>query len=392
MICSRRALLRLGTAGLVCGWASGTAAAEPIWTGPPDVDEFALLGDEIVTMGEYLRILEAATGRERRSARLRRPAHAEGPATVGAIPSAVVFGWYVWHEDVHVLCADPRSLAFRWQRRIQISERERENVPYVFPLPRNDGVFVLVSHKHSDNLFRFNPQNGETVWSRYIERFAVRAPLGWHSGRLLVRSRVARGAQASGDLHAIDPANGSTMWRVRLEGADDAGRDSMLISDNRGYIASPVYPGESSRLHIVDLTAGVLVKSLAIDRLSEPFAEQDGIVYFGGNTPTAWDSTRERVIWRTDLTQRRGRLLYISPHAVLDATRRRIYLGEYDNSFFVLSSADGAVLGSVDVRRGHTNPTRIMGMYGASRLRLARDLLIVGAGDRRLFAYATAAL
>ena len=129
MICSRRALLRLGTAGLVCGWASGTAAAEPIWTGTPDVDEFALLGDEIVTVGEYLRILEAATGRERRSARLRRPAHAEGPATVGAIPSAVVFGWYVWHEDVHVLCADPRSLALRWQRRIQISERERENVP-----------------------------------------------------------------------------------------------------------------------------------------------------------------------------------------------------------------------------------------------------------------------
>ena len=161
MICSRRALLRLGTAGLVCGWASGAAAAEPIWTGPPDVDEFALLGDEIVTVGEYLRILEAATGRERRSARLRRPAHAEGPATVGAIPSAVVFGWYVWHEDVHVLCADPRSLALRWQRRIQISERERENVPYVFPLPRNDGVFVLVSHKHGDNLFRFSPQNGE---------------------------------------------------------------------------------------------------------------------------------------------------------------------------------------------------------------------------------------
>jgi hypothetical protein len=166
----------------------------------------------------------------------------------------------------------------------------------------------------------------------------------------------------------------------------------MLISDNRAYIASPVYPGESSRLHIVDLSGGALVKSLAIDRLSEPFAEQDGVIYFGGNTPTAWDLARERVIWRTDLTQRNGRLLYISPQAVLDPTRRHIYLGEYENSFYVLSATDGAVLGSVDVRRGHTNPAHLMGAYGASRLRLARDLLIVGAGDRRLFAYATAAL
>jgi outer membrane protein assembly factor BamB len=367
-------------------------AAEPRWTGPADVDEFTLLGDEIVTVGDYLRVLEAANGRERRSARIRRPAHVEGPATVEAIASAVVFGWYVWHEDVHVLCADPRSLAFRWQRRIQITERERDNVPYVFPLVRPDGIFVLVSHKHSDNLFRLNPQNGEPMWSRYVERFAVRAPLGWHSGRLLVRSRVTRGAQASGDLRAIDPANGSTVWHVRLEGADDADRDSMLISDNRAYIASPVYPGESSRLHIVDLTAGVLAKSLTIDRLSEPFAQQNGVIYFGGNTPTAWDVSRERVVWRTDLTQRNGRLLYISPHAVLDPTRRRIYLGEYENSFFVLSSTDGAVLGSVDVRRGHTNPTRLMGAYGASRLRLASDVLIVGAGDRRLFAYTTATL
>jgi hypothetical protein len=72
--------------------------------------------------------------------------------------------------------------------------------------------------------------------------------------------------------------------------------------------------------------------------------------------------------------------------------RRRIYLGEYEDSFYVLSAADGAVVGSVDVRRGHTNPTRLMGAYGASRLRLARDLLIVGAGDRRLFAFATASL
>jgi hypothetical protein len=165
----------------------------------------------------------------------------------------------------------------------------------------------------------------------------------------------------------------------------------MFISGDRAYITSPVYPCESVRLHIVDLVHGALVKSLTVDRLGDPFAHADGVLYFGGNTPTAWDVAGERPIWRADLTERNGRLLAISD-AVLDTSRRRIYVGELDDSFFVLSAADGAILRSVDVRRGHTSRTTIMATYGASRLRLARDLLIVGAGDHRLFAFATASL
>jgi hypothetical protein len=99
----------------------------------------------------------------------------------------------------------------------------------------------------------------------------------------------------------------------------------------------------------------------------------------------------ERSVWRADLSERQGRLLAISD-AILDTGRRRIYVGELDNSFFVLSAADGAILRSVDVRRGHTNPTNIMATYGAYRLRLTRDLLIVRAGERRLLAFATASL
>jgi len=373
-------------------YPSSAAAAEPLWIGPQDVDEFAVLGDEIVTVGSNLRALDAATGRERRSARLRKPSNAEGPASLAVAASAIVFGWYVWYEDVYIVCADPRSLQVRWQRRIKIAEREREGLPYVFPLVRPDGVFVLVSHKQSENLFRLRLETGETVWSRHVERFAVQAALAWHSNRLLVRSRVTRGAQATGDLHAIDTASGVTSWRLRLEGHEDAGGDRMLISGDRAYIASPIYPGESSRLHIVDLAAGAIVKSLTIDRLSEPYAYNEGVVYFGGNTPTAWDMTREQVIWRTDLRERQGILLHISPDAILDAARQRIYLGESRDSFFVLSSTDGAVLGTVNVRRGYTNPTRLMGGYGAYRLRLMRDLLLVGAGDHRLLAYATASL
>jgi outer membrane protein assembly factor BamB len=388
---SRREFVGLGATGLVMNLVSSSVAAEPVWSGPRDVDEFSVLGDEVLTVGSSLRALDAATGQERRAVRLRRPSEAEGPATIASTDSAIVFGWYVWYEDLFIFCADPRSLQIRWQRRMKITERERAGgIPSVFPLIRPEGLFVLVAHKHSENLFRLRPDNGETMWSRYIERFAVRSALAWYSNRLLVRSRVTRGAEASGDLHAIDPGNGSTAWRLRLEGHDYMDRDTILISANRAYVASPVYPGESARLHIVDLDAGAIVKSLAIDRLGDPFAYDEGVLYFGGTTPTAWDLATERAIWRAELRERRGILQSISD-AAFDSARRRVYLGELKSSFYVLSATDGAILGSVDVRRGHTSPS-MMALYGASRLRLVRDVLLVGAGDRRLLAFATASL
>jgi outer membrane protein assembly factor BamB len=389
---TRRTVLRLGSVGVVAAFGSPVAAAEPVWIDPREMYGFEAFGDEILTVGSHLRTLDPSTGQERRSARLRRPSGAEGPAILAVGTSAVVFGWYVWYEDVHILCADPQSLQIRWQRRLSVSEHERGGgVPQVFPLVRPDGVFLLVSHKRSENLFRLRPDNGEMVWSRYVERFAVEAPLVWHNDRLLVRSRVTRGAQASGDLHVINPVTGATLWRVRLEGHEDWSGDTMLIVGNRAYIAAPVPPGEACRLHIVDLTAGVIIKSLTIDRLSEPFAYHDGVVYFGGSTPTAWDAAREQIIWRTDLRERQGKVIYISHEPVFDIARRRIYLGESEHSFFVLSSSDGAVLNRVDVRRGRTSPN-IMTVYGAYRLRLLRDLVLVGAGDQRLLAFATASL
>jgi outer membrane protein assembly factor BamB len=390
MMWSRRALFRLGVGGLIVGRGSRAAAAEPQWTGPQDVDAFTVLGDEIVTVGSYVRVLDSATGKERRSARLQRASGSQGPDTVAATESTILFGSYVWHDDVYITCVDPRSLQTDWQRRMKIVESERENIPWVCPLVSPEGVFVLITNKSSVNLFRLRRDKGETLWSRYIERFTVRRALAWHANRLLVRSRVKRGAQAFGDLHAIDPATGSTVWQLRLEGQDMARGDTMLIAGNRAYIAAPVPPGEGCRLHIVDLAAGSLASSFTVDRLGDPFAYHDGVVYFGGNTPTAWDIAAERPIWRTDLRQRNGRLLAISD-AVLDAARQRIYLGELDHSFFILSSTDGTVLGSVDVRRGYTSP-KLMALYGAGPLRLMRDLLLVGAGDRRLFAFATASL
>lgn len=388
----RRTFLRLGAAGVVASFASPVAAVEPVWVDTREINSFELFGDEILTVGSHLRTIDPTTGQERRSTRLRRPSGAEGPATLTVAASAIVFGWYVWHEAVYIVSADPKSLQVRWQRRMNITEEERGGgLPMVFPLVRPDGVFVLIAHKHSENLFRLRTENGETVWSRYIERFAVEARLAWHNNRLLVRSRVSRGAQASGDLHAIDPITGATLWRLRLEGHEDWGGDRILIVGNRAYIAAPVPPGEACRLHIVDLTAGTILKSVTIDRLSEPFAYQDGIVYFGGSMPTAWDATSERVIWRADLRERQGKIIYISHEPVLDIARRRIYLGESEHSFFVLSSSDGAVLNRVDVRRGRTS-ANIMTVYGAFRLRLMRDLLLVGAGDQHLLAFSTASL
>jgi len=388
----RRTFLRLGAAGVAASLVSPVAAVEPVWIDPREIDSFELFGDEVLTVGSHLRTIDPTTGQERRSARLRKPSGAEGPAPLTVSASAIVFGWYVWHGAVYIVSADPKSLQVRWQRRMNVTEEERGGgVPMVVPLMRPDGVFVLIAHKHSENLFRLRPENGEIVWSRYIERFAVEAPLAWHTNRLLVRSRVARGAQASGDLHAIDPITGATLWRIGLEGHDVAGFDTTLIVGHRAYIVAPLYPGESCRLHIVDLAGGVLTKSLTVDRLGEPFAYHDGIVYFGGRMPTAWDAASERVIWRADLRERQGKIIYISHEPVLDIARRRIYLGESEHSFFVLSSSDGAVLNRVDVRRGRTSAS-IMTVYGAFRLRLLRDLLLVGAGDQHLLAFSTASL
>jgi outer membrane protein assembly factor BamB len=390
MICSRRTVLHLALGGVMFSVTSRVAAAEPVWTGPRDVDEFSVLGDEILTVGDYLRVLDAATGQERRSTRLRKPSNAEGPDAVATTESVVVFGWYVWHDDVYITCVDSRSLRLLWQRRMKIVDRERENIPYVVPLVNANGLFVLITNKHSENLFRLGADSGEVVWSRYIERFAAQRALAWHGNRLLVRSRVRRGAQALGHLHAIDPATGSTIWQIALEGQDDSRGDTVLIAGDRGYIAAPVPPGEACRLHIVDLATGSLADSFTIDRLSDPFAYHNGIVYFGGNTPTAWDVNTRRPLWRTDLRKRGGRLVSMSD-AVFDAARQRIYLGELDHSFFVLSSTDGSVLSSIDVRRGYTSPG-LMALYGAYRMRLVRNLLLVGAGERRLFAYATGSL
>jgi outer membrane protein assembly factor BamB len=389
---SRRAFFRFGAGALLTSASSSAAAGpEPVWVAASEIGEFTILDDKIVAVGSHLRVLDPATGQERQSAPLRRPGHAEGPVTVAASASTLVFGWYIWHEDVHVLCADPRSLTVRWRRRIPIIEAERENVPEVLPLVRPDGIFVFVSNKFSENLFRLRPDDGEIVWSHYLERFGAIAPLVWHNNRLLVRTRVVRGANASGDLHAIDPTNGSTLWRLRLEGQPDGGRDSIFISGAQAYIASPIRPGESTRLYLLDIAAGAIIKSLTIDRLSEPFAYRDGIVYFGGSTPTAWDATREEIVWRADLRERQGKVIFVSHEPVLDIARRRIYLGESEHSFFVLSSSDGTVLNRVDVRRGRTSGN-IMTVYGAFRLRLIRDLLLVGTGDHRAMAFSTASL
>src|SRR5262245_45604858 len=169
---SRRSFIHFGAAALV-GSVSPAAAAEPVWIAEQGVGEFAVVGDEIISAGSHLRALDIASGQQRRSARLNRQSDAEGPARVTATARLVVFGWYVWHGDVYVSCFDPQLLTVRWRRRIAIVDAERENVPQVFPLIRPEAVFVFVSNKFSENLFRLRSDNGDIVWSRYIPRYGV---------------------------------------------------------------------------------------------------------------------------------------------------------------------------------------------------------------------------
>src|SRR5262249_9086383 len=147
-IMRRRTFLRLGAAGLVGGLASPVIAAEPLWVDTRETNVFESFGDEILTVGSSLRTIDPTSGTERRSARLRRPSGAEGPARLIASP-LIAFGWYVWYEGVDIVCVNPQSFQIRWQRRVRITEEEREGgVPMVFPLVRPDGFFVLIAHKH----------------------------------------------------------------------------------------------------------------------------------------------------------------------------------------------------------------------------------------------------
>jgi outer membrane protein assembly factor BamB len=381
---SRRTFLGACAAGIVT--AGRSDASQPHWTVLGDFDAWAVVGDEIIAVGSRLAVLDAATGQERRSVRLSPPSAPERVRTVTATPTTIVFGWYGWRGDGRIVCVDTSSLRIRWQRRIAWPDNEREHSPGVFAVIRDNALFVLLSGKRGENLFRLRPDTGETVWSQTVERFVLGVPLIWHDGRLLVQSRVTQHyPHGHGHYQAIDPTTGASVWRVRFEGTAGLWDDTPLIVGQTAYLTCEAIPAPSSRLYVVDLAAGrVVLDRMTVDALREPFAERDGVVYFATQTPAAWDAARDRVVWRTRLV----RAYSTGPsivEGVFDRVRGRIYLGDSTDSLYKLSASDGATLERFDIRGSYVNPARgINSGYGVRRMQLINDRLVIGTEDGRL--------
>jgi len=381
----------------MCAAAAVTAprqadAVEPLWTRPGDTDAWAVSSGEIVAVGSRLVVVDPVTGRELRSARLSPPPAAARLLSVAFTPTAVVFGWYGWRGEGRVVCADPRSLKIRWQRKIAWPDEERELSPGVFAVVRDDAVFVLLSGKRGENLFRLRQDTGETTWSQKVDRFVMGVPLVWRDGRLLVQSRVTQHyPNGHGHYQAIEATTGATLWRVRFEGTAHFWDDPPLTVDDHAYLTAEMPPGPANHLYVVDVAHGATVSDRVVEALREPFAMHEGIVYFGTKTPAAWDPKNDRLVWRSRLIRPYSTGPSIVPNGVFDAARRRIYLGDSTDSLYKISATDGATIERVDLRAGYVNPARgINSGYGVRRMQLIGERLVIGTEDGRLVALAVA--
>src|SRR6266403_1329434 len=159
---------------------------------------------------------------------------------------------------------------------------------------RRRPIFILLSGKRGENLFRLRPGTGQTVWSQKIERFILGVPLVWHDGHLLVQSRITQHYPSGhGHYQAIDPAAGATVWRLRFDGTAGFWDDAPLIVGERTYLTSEISPGPSNHLYAIDIAAGRIVTHRIVEALREPFALQDCIMYFGTATPSASSMPRD---------------------------------------------------------------------------------------------------
>lgn len=390
MSLSRRSFIALFAAGAVNA-SRRSDALEASWIVQSDiVDAWVVIGGDVIAVGSRLVVFDPVTGRERRSTRLSPPSAPQRVLAVTATPAAIVFGWYGWRGEGRVVCVDAQSLRIRWQRRIAWPDDERELSPGVFAVVRDDAIFVLLSGKRGENLFRLRPGTGQTVWSQKIERFILGVPLVWHDGHLLVQSRITQHyPNGHGHYQAIDPATGATVWRLRFDGTAGFWDDAPLIVGERTYLTSEISPGPSNHLYAIDIAAGRIVTHRIVEALREPFALQDGIMYFGTATPSAWDVKNDGIVWRSRLTRPYSSGPSIVPGGVLDAARRRLYLGDATDSLYKLSAADGGTIERLDIRSGYVNPARgINSGYGVRRMQLLGDRLIIGTEDGRLLALA----
>lgn len=364
------------------------------------VGQWGIRGNEVFTIGRYLGVYDLFTGRELRRVKLPRD---YANITLGKIgpqvaidDSSLVFGWYDWEgqegKEGKLSCYDPKTLALRWERSFHLPKDLPEPAPTFSVAIDGAYVYALVIGKKGENLFKLRLEDGRSIWTRAIDKYMHETPILLHDGTLLVRSIVqSDGEEAYGYFQSINADSGETLWRIRLDGLSTF-YDPPLIRGDRAYLTSEAVLSNPGHLYTVDLTRGTIIDRQRVDRLHVPFAEHNGTLYFGMNTPAALDTERRQILWQTHLQGPQGVGLNVVALGVLDPSREEIYLGDWERDLYVLSSKTGDVKEKVYIgghwRGEFFSPLKaFFGSYGVERLELVRGLLFVGTVDKSLFVF-----
>lgn len=360
------------------------------------VGQWGIRGDEVFTVGRYLGVYDLSTGRELRRVRLPQD---YANITLGQIgpevavsDSALVFGWHDLETEGKVLHFDPKTLALRWERTFPWRWDVRETRTTFSVVADGLYLYALAFDKEGENLFKLMSTNGQTVWSRAIEKYIKGVPLVLHDGKLLIRSRVSPfPGERYGYYQAINPETGEILWRVRIDGTSVVNDDQPVISGDKAYVTSRA-PPETIHFYTIDLRRGTVLDHQVMHQLDKPFVEHQGILHFGGDTPAAFDVERKQILWQAYLKSPQGVGLNVVARGVLDPAREEIYLGDWERDLYVLSSKTGDVKEKVYIgghwRGEFLSPLKaFFGSYGVERLEFVRGLLFVGTVDKSLFVF-----
>ncbi|MFQ5658740.1 MAG: PQQ-binding-like beta-propeller repeat protein, partial [Candidatus Methylomirabilales bacterium] len=361
------------------------------------VGQWGVRGEEVFIVGRHLAVYSLSDGRELRRVRLPKD---YGRTTFGEISpelaitdTSLVFAWYDFRDkEAKIFSYDPKTLALRWERAFPWAWDVRSTRPTFSVVVSGDHLYALAIGKEGQNLFKLRLSDGRTVWSVAIEKYVQGVPLVLHDGKLLVRSIVSIShPDKYGYLQAFNPLTGENLWRVRIDG-ESTFDDPPLIFTDRTYVTSQAVLSDPDHFYTIELTRGMVVRHQRVRLLRAPFAEYQGILYFGGNTPAAFHIGREEIVWQADLRGPQGLGTPVSALGVLDTIREEIYLGDWERDLYVLSARTGEVKDKVYIRgywRGEFfSPLKaFFGSYGVKRLALVRGFLFVGTVDSSLFVF-----
>ena len=360
------------------------------------VGEFAARGSEVFTIGGQLTVLDATTGRALRSVSL--PADL-GDITAGQLgPGAMVagdslvFGWYEFATETGtVFCVDTKTLAIRWQWRIQWPWRQRSLRPTIAVTADDARVYAAATGKETENLFAFRLTDGTLAWSRSVENFPTESALALGGGHLIVRSQLwARGTNRHEQLDAIRSDDGGRTWRTWLTGeakhhpGDPLLRDGGLYTATRAGVAS-------GHLFVVRLSDGHTTRH-EVSTSGAPFAAHDDVMYFGGWPPLAYDVRTHRNVWRATLGYPDAAGPPMVAGGAIDIEHNRVLTGDSERFVYALAADTGVVQSRIRLdtypRFELFSPLKALyGSYGVRRMEMHRGLLLVGTADSSLFAF-----